>query len=145
MTAIFFMPKVVGKFCWGEMWVSFAMSTLQWRHNERDGVSSHLRPDCLLNRSFRRRTKKTSKLCVTGLCEWPVDCPHKGPVMKKMFPVDAVIMKSCYRLCRLDYHVIMYGDISKVCSNILIVYVQFIENFEKKSLCDMCCWNSCYI
>ena len=24
--------------------------------------------DCLLNRSFRRRSKKTSKLCVTGLC-----------------------------------------------------------------------------
>ena len=25
--------------------------------------------DCLLNRLFRRRSKKTSKLCVTGLCE----------------------------------------------------------------------------
>ena len=43
--------------------------TLQWRHNERDGVSNHRRLDCLLNRMFRRRSKKTSKLCVTGLCE----------------------------------------------------------------------------
>ena len=43
--------------------------TLQWRHNGRDGVSNHQRHDCLLNRLFRRRSKKTSKLRVTGLCE----------------------------------------------------------------------------
>ena len=40
-----------------------------WRHNERDGVSNPRRLDCLLNRLFRRRSKKTSKLCVTCLCE----------------------------------------------------------------------------
>ena len=43
--------------------------TLQWRHNEREGVSNHQPHDCLLKRLFRRRSKKTSKLCVTGLCE----------------------------------------------------------------------------
>ena len=42
---------------------------LQWRHNEHDGVSNHRRLDCLLNRLFRRRSKKASKLSVTGLCE----------------------------------------------------------------------------
>ena len=42
---------------------------LQWRHNGRDGVSNHQPHDCFLNRLFRRRSKKTSKLCVTGLCE----------------------------------------------------------------------------
>ena len=42
--------------------------TLQWHHNGRDGVSNHQPHDCLLNRLFRRRSKKTSKLCVTGLC-----------------------------------------------------------------------------
>ena len=42
--------------------------TLQWRHNERDGVANHRSLDCILNRLFRRRSKKTSKLCVTGLC-----------------------------------------------------------------------------
>ena len=40
----------------------------QWRHNEYDGVSNHQPYDCLLNRLFRRRSKKTSKLRVTGLC-----------------------------------------------------------------------------
>ena len=42
--------------------------TLQWRHNERDGVSNHQHLDCLLKRLFRRRSKKTSKPRVTGLC-----------------------------------------------------------------------------
>ena len=42
--------------------------SLQWRHNEHDGISNHQPRDCLLKRLFRRRTKKTSKLRVTGLC-----------------------------------------------------------------------------
>ena len=43
-------------------------TALRWRHNERDSVSNHQPHDCLLNRLFRRRSKKTSKLRVTGLC-----------------------------------------------------------------------------
>ena len=43
--------------------------SLQWRYNGCDGVSNHQLHDCLLNRLFRRRSKKTSKLRVTGLCE----------------------------------------------------------------------------
>ena len=42
--------------------------SLLWRHSGRDGVSNHQPHDCLLNRLFRRRSKKTSKLRVTGLC-----------------------------------------------------------------------------
>ena len=42
--------------------------SLQWRHNERDGVSNHQHYHCLLNRLFRRRSRKTLKLRVTGLC-----------------------------------------------------------------------------
>ena len=45
------------------------LCTLQCRHNERDGVSNHRRRDRLINRLFRRRSKTTSKLRVTGLCE----------------------------------------------------------------------------
>ena len=42
--------------------------SLQWRHNGRDSVSNHQHHDCLLNLLFRRRSKKTSKLRVTGFC-----------------------------------------------------------------------------
>ena len=41
---------------------------LQWRHNGLDGVSNHQPHHCLLSRLFGRRSKKTSKLRVTGLC-----------------------------------------------------------------------------
>ena len=43
--------------------------SLQWRHNGLDCVSNHQPHDCLLYHLFRRRSKKTSKLHVTGLCE----------------------------------------------------------------------------
>ena len=42
--------------------------TLQWRHNEHNSVSNHQPHDCLLNRVFGCRSKKTSKPLVTGLC-----------------------------------------------------------------------------
>ena len=61
---------------------------LQWRHNGRDSVSNHQPHDCFLNRLFRRRSKKTSKLRVTGLCAGnspgPVNSPHKGLVTRKI-------------------------------------------------------------
>ena len=41
---------------------------LRWRHNERDCVSNHQPRHYLLNRLFGCKSKKTSKLRVTGLC-----------------------------------------------------------------------------
>ena len=78
------------------MWHGFIHISLHWRHNDHDGVSNHQPHGCLLNHLFRRRSKKTSKLHVTGLCvgnsPGPVNSPHKGPVTRKMFPFDDVIM-----------------------------------------------------
>ena len=42
--------------------------SLRWRQNGRNSVSNHQPHDCLLNRLFRRRSKKPSRLHVTGLC-----------------------------------------------------------------------------
>ena len=70
--------------------------SLQWRHNGYDSVSNHQPHDCLLNRLFRRRSKKTPKLRVTGLCAGnspgTVNSTHKWPVTRKTFPFDDVIM-----------------------------------------------------
>ena len=75
----------------------FRVRSLQWRHNERDGMANHQPHDCLLNCLFRRRSKKIWKLRVTGLCEGNSqvtgEAPDKGPVTRKMFPFDDVIMK----------------------------------------------------
>ena len=58
-----------------------APDPLQWNHNERDGVSNHQSCDCLLNRLFGHRSKKTSKLRVTGLYE------GNSPVTRKRFSI----------------------------------------------------------
>ena len=55
---------------------------LQWLRNGRDSVSNHQPYDCLLNRLFRCRSKKTSKLCVTGL--WAGNSPTAGEFPAQM-------------------------------------------------------------
>ena len=103
-------------------WKSRKMLSLQWRHNDHDGVSNHQPHGCLLNRLFRRRSKKISKLRFTGLCAGnspgPVNSPHKGPVTRKMCPFDDVIMllwkdtisKRTGRLGRFRDHIIVHAS-----------------------------------
>ena len=71
---------------------------LVWRHNEREGVSHHQPHQRLLNRLFGRRSKKTSKLGVTGLCAGnsPVtgEFPPQRASNAEIFPFDDVIMNS---------------------------------------------------
>ena len=72
--------------------------TVQWRHSERDGVSNHGRFECLLNRflsAYQRKHQRSATLVlVRGIHWWPVNSSHKGPVARKMFPFDNVIMWS---------------------------------------------------
>ena len=79
---------------------------LQWRHNRRDSISNDQPRDCLLNRLFRRRSKKTSKLRVTGLCagnspgtdEFPA--VTNGQLRGKCFHlIMSSCQESCYELC----------------------------------------------
>ena len=76
--------------------ISYIVYPLEWRHNGLHSVSNHQPCHCLLNRLFRCRLKKTSKLRVTGHCAGnspgPVNSPYKGPVTRKMVPFDDVIM-----------------------------------------------------
>ena len=71
-------------------------NALQGRHNGRDSVSNHQPRDCFLNCLSRHRSKKTSKLRVTGLCvghspeagEFPAQMASNA----EMFPFDDVIL-----------------------------------------------------
>ena len=84
--------------------------TLPWRHNDHDSVSNHQPHGCLLKRLFGRKSKKTSKLRVTGLCAGnspgPVNSPHKRLVTQKMFPFDDVIMRQTFvfKVLSIAYH-----------------------------------------
>ena len=67
--ACFLLRHFVWSVTWGCLFDNLPDDTLHWRHNAHDGVSNHQPYDCLLSRLFRRRSKKTSKLRITGLCE----------------------------------------------------------------------------
>ena len=80
---------------------------------QNDGVSNHQRLDCLLNRLFRRRSKKIPKLRITGpfwrefIHYQSINFPHKGPETRK----SVYLMTSWYTLdlslaaiIMVDYH-----------------------------------------
>ena len=73
---------------------------LQWRHNERYGVSNHRRHDCFLNCLSRHRSKiyqsSTPLAFVRGIHQWPMNSHHKGPVTRQIFPFDDVIIYQQY-------------------------------------------------
>ena len=105
--------------------------TLLLHHNGRDGVPNHQPQDCLLTRLFRRRSKKTSKLRVTGLCagnspmagEFPAQMastaenvsiwrrPHEPPPfagrwLSKVSTVQKVNHKKLSRYRRYDFYTV---------------------------------------
>ena len=62
----------------------------QWCHNERDGVLNPRRAYRLFAQPFVQAPTQEN---IKAPRHWPpVDSPHKGPVARKMFPFDDVIM-----------------------------------------------------
>ena len=78
--------------------LSWCALKLQRRHNGHDGVPNHQPYDCLLNCLFRwgadqgKHRSSASLALVRGIHRWPVNSPHKGPVTRKMFPFDDILM-----------------------------------------------------
>ena len=85
--------------------LKYICRTRNSRNNERDGVSNYWRLDCLFNRLFRPRSKKTSKLRVTGLCEG--NSPVTGEFPAQMAS-NAEIIPIWWR-----HHVKLITDIEK--------------------------------
>ena len=64
-----------------------SITSSRWRHNGRYSVSNHQPHGRLLNRLFRRRSKKTSKLRVTGLCAGNSPGTGEFPAQIASFPI----------------------------------------------------------
>ena len=74
--------------------------TLRWRHNGLDSISNHQPHDCLLNLLSRRRSKKTSKRCVTSLCAG--NSPGTGELPAQMASnAENVSICWCHHECLL--------------------------------------------
>ena len=123
------------------------MTSLQWRHNERNGVSSHQPHDCLLNRLFGRRSTKTSKLCVTGLCAGnsPATSEFPAQIASNAEDVsigwrhhaiwehdDLMVLFNCLHFTLSHYH--HYADLIK-----RIQYIKPLYKYELPSMCLKLC------
>ena len=114
--------SLVNILAWCQIWnwryvmtSSFNVS-LRWRHNGHNSVSNHQPSDCLLNRLFRCRSKKTSKLCVTGLCagnspgtgEFPVQMASNAENVSIWWRHHACFLFRC-RCQHYDYFLTHWG------------------------------------
>ena len=55
------------------------ISSLQWRHNERDGVSNHQPSDCLLNPLYSGDQRKHQSSALLAFARGI----HRGPVIPR--------------------------------------------------------------
>ena len=120
---------------------------LQWRHSGRDDISNHQPRHCLYSNVYsgadqRKHQSSVSLAFVRGIHRWPVNCPHKWPVTRKIFPFDDVIMyATVYELislkfCRISFWFNFYFNgpaISPMCTchnswtNILLIHKTFVN------------------
>ena len=101
MSAILFKPLWVQKYA------------LQWRHNGRDSVSNHQPHDHLLNRLFRRRSKNTSKLGVTGLCAGNSPGTGEFPAQMASYAENVSIW--------WRHHGLLSHDLQIICTDLRII------------------------
>ena len=106
----------------GNKLICISTFPLRWRQNGRDSVSNHQPRHCLLSLLFGRRSKKTSKLRVTGLCvgnsPGPVNSPHNGQLRGKCFH----LMTSSCSEEKLVAHSIRMRSLRKMENKIQVVF-----------------------
>ena len=76
-------------------------ASLQWRHNDHVDVSNHQPHGCLLNRlqtQIKENIKAPRHWPLCGEFTGAVNSPHKGPVTRKLFPFDDVVMLESGRI-----------------------------------------------
>ena len=85
-----FINLEIGLFCKSYIFwlydIQLGYTSLQWRHNGHDGVSFTSLMVVYSTVYYGRRSKKTSKLCVTGLCAGnsPVTCEFQAQMASNM-------------------------------------------------------------
>ena len=98
--------------------------TLQWRNNGHDDVSNHQPHDCLL---CRRRSKKTSKLRVTGLCAGNSPVTGEFPAQMASNAENASIWWRHHDIPNdwLDHPLLFIGSTERV----ILIYSHFFNLF----------------
>ena len=98
-------------------WQLSFVSALLWRHNGSECVSNHQPHNCLLNRLFRRRSTKTWKLRVTGLCAG--NSPATGE-----FPAQMASNAENVFIWWRHHGFIALGTINKTDTSVFLMYLK---------------------
>ena len=128
-------------------YAAMCIRTLEWRHNERDGVSDHQRPHCLLNCWFGCRSKKTSKHRVTGL--YAVNSPMTGEFLAEMAS-DTENVSIWWRHHKYTMRTIQYIIQGLIVISYLAIWPDLCSEcsdpFEIWHVsCQYCCQDACQI
>ena len=68
----------------------------------------------------RKHQSSASLAFVRGIHRWTVNSPRKGPVTRKMFPFDDVIMRSLIWMTRTRSDIAVFLDVASTSSMILL-------------------------
>ena len=118
------------------------ITPLRWRHNDHAGVSNHQPHGCLLNRLFRRKSKKTSKLRVTGLCAG--NSPGTGEFPAQMAS-NAENVSIWWR--HHDMHQLLSNEVNKITETfnqigLITITVKILYSTFRRRLCPYA-WTTC--
>ena len=78
-------------------------------------------PTVYLGADQKEHQSSASLAFVRGIHQWPVNSPHKGPVTRKMFPLDDVIMKISGFKIMLKY----MGKVNRYQTTNIHVYISY--------------------
>ena len=83
----------------------------------------------------RKHQSSMSLAFVRGIHRWPVNSPHKGPVTRKMFPFDKVIMFWGHQIT-----VVLYGEcqLVAIAGTIILVPCQGVKSLRLISRLGTC-------
>ena len=137
---------------------AFCEDSLQWRHNERAGISNHQPHDCYSIVYSRRRSRKTSKLRVTDLCAGNLPVTSEFPTQRASNAVNGSIwwrhyvawlqrdtgtLQWPYRYYIDNKHKLGMANVYEFASwRMCVVYIPlWINNYqEPNSLTLLCVW-----
>ena len=109
---------------------------LQWHHDEHYGISDRWHLACLLNCLLRRRSKKTPKICVTGIWEG-------NSLMTDEFPTQNVSIRLRHHMCKIlcwfhhsltKYFILIYMEF-KTWNCIYIIFTIATQIFFRQTEC----------
>ena len=106
------------------------LSSFQWRHNECDGISNHRRLDGLLSSLFRRRSKKTSMLSVTGLREGNSPVTSEFPTQRSSNAENVSTLVKVQQMFMMQYENDFYFTSLK--TTFLNTWQMYSRPFSKK-------------